>query len=238
MKVDSNSLINIFKEIDAISIKEVCLCPTEDGEMTIYGMDPSMTAVVSGKVKAAAFPDGCTLENEVKVPIPFMLDALEKDKECDMTFNDGNITLKYGKSKRTRRLIAPTEEPRPVPSIELPDSCVLMSDDVVAVMKMSCFQDIKTDNDGITIKLDEDGMVFEALSTVESAEIHIEGTTALENEECKSVFGVKVIAPILKALPKATILTVSNMSDCPIKISIDDDKYSMDIFIAPFIVEE
>lgn len=238
MKVDSNSLINILKEIDAISIKEVAFRPTEDKCMTIYGMDPSMTAIVSAKMKTGAFPDGCDLEEDTRVPVTFMLDALEKDKECDMTFSDGNVIIKYGRSKRTRRILTAVDEPTPVPTVELPDSCVLMSDDVINVIKMTCFQEIKTDNDGITVKLVEDGMIFEAASAVESAEMHIEGTTVLENEECRSVFGIKVIAPILKALPKNTILTVSTMSNRPIKVSVDDDKYSMDIFIAPFITEE
>ncbi len=238
MKVNSSAMLDILKEIESLSIKEVEIRPNEGG-IDIYGMDPSMVSIVNARMKPDAFPEGCTLEENVVLSIPFMLDALIKDEICDMSFNDGKITLKYKKSKRSHRLIMPEEDtPRPVPSIELNDTCVVMSDDIVSLMKMSCFSSITTDTGGITVRLTENGMIFEATSAVESAEVTVEGTTVLEEGEIKALFGMKVISPVLKALPKGIIVTVSMGDSMPIKISVDEDAYSMDIFVAPFLMED
>ena len=237
MKADSNAFINVLKEIDALSVKEVAIRP-EDGGINIYAIDPSNVSIVSARIKPEAFPEGCDLEEETVLSIPFMLDALIKDEMCDMSIGDGKIVLKYKKSKRTHRLIAAEDAPRPVPNLELPNTCVLMSDDVVALMKMSCFQTIQTESGGITVRLTSTGMVFEALSDVESAEMTAEGTTELEDGEIQATFGMKVIAPLLKALPTGTLISVHMDTDMPVKITIDEETYSMDIYSAPFITED
>lgn len=237
MKVDSNAFINILKEIDALSVKEVGIRP-EDGGIGIYAIDPSNVSIVSAKIKPAAFPEGCDLQEETVLSIPFMLDALIKDETCDMTIGNGVIVLKYKKSKRTHRLIPAEEGPKPIPNLDLKNTCVLMSDDVISLMKMSCFQTIQTESGGITVKFTESGMVFEALSDVESAEMTAEGTTVLEDGEISTTFGMKVISPLLKALPKDTMISVYMDSNMPMKVSIDEDTYSMDMYSAPFIVED
>ena len=85
-----------------------------------------------------------------------------------------------------------------------------------------------------------EGMFLEAVSDVESAEIFIEGTVLLPEEcsESRAIFGNKIITPVLKALPKSTVMTVSMMDNMPMKLSIDEDNYSMDIFIAPYLPQE
>ena len=146
--------------------------------------------------------------------------------------------MKYERSKRTHRLIEPELGQRPIPNLELTDQCVVMSDDVINVIKMSCFQNIKTDNGGVTIRLIRDGMVFESASEVESAEMVVEGTTELTADEQRALFSLQIILPVLKTLPKSTIVTVSLMTNMPMKISIDEATYSMDIYVAPYIIQE
>ena len=237
MKVDSNSFINILKEVNALSVREVAVTP-EDGGLNIYARDPSNTSIVSATIKAAAFPDGCPFTEETVLNIPFMLDALIKDKECDMVVENGVIAIKYGKSKRTYRLIEPEGGARPMPKVELPDQCVVMSDDVVNIIKMTCFQEMKSDVGGVRVTIQPDGIMFSANSDVESADMFIEGTGDLSEDKQSAIFGLKIITPVMKALPKSTIVTVSLMTKMPMKLSVDEDMYSMMIFIAPFIETE
>lgn len=237
MRADSDALINILKEIDAMTIRDVVASP-DDGGLSIYAMDPAKTTIVVGKVKSAAFPDGCPFTQDTVLSIPFMLDALVKGKECDISIDDGIISIKYGKSKRTRRLIEPESGPRPVPNLELTDKCILMSDDIVNVIKMSCFQDIKSDNDGISVSLLPEGVSFAVRSDVESADMFVEGTTDLTQDDQTAIFGLKVLIPILKSLPKSTMVTFSMATNMPIRIDVDEDTYSMIIYIAPYIPQE
>ena len=237
MKVDSNSFINILKEIDALSVREVVAIPEGDG-LSMYARDPSNTTIVAATIKSAAFPEGCPFKEETGISVPFMLDALVKDKECDMTVENGVITIGYGRSKRARRLIEPESTARPIPQIDLPDQCVVMSDDITNIIKMSCFQEIKSDVGGIRVSLQPDGIMFSANSEVESADMFIEGTSVLSADTQTALFGLKIITPVMKVLPKSTIVTVSLMTKMPMRITIDEDNYSMVIFIAPFIEQE
>ena len=237
MKVVSDPLINVFREIDALNIRSVIATP-EYGGLYIHAMDPSCTSIIKANIKADAFPEGCDVTEPVCFSIPFMLDALVKGETCDMTVGDGQIVIKYAKSKRSQRLIVPEDRPRPVPALEGLDTCVMMSDDILSIVKLSCFSEIKSENGGVSIRMTDTGLKFSIASDVESAEMDIDGTTALEDGEQSAIFGVGLLMPLLKGLPKATVITVSMKTNLPMILTVDEDTYSMDVFLAPIIMQE
>lgn len=238
MKIDSNVLIDVFKELDTTSTRETTIIP-KDGCWDLYSMDPSKTAVVAATIKAPTFTEGNNLEKDITVPVPFMLDVLQKDKICDLTVDNGsNLIIKYDKSKRTKRLYEPEDGPRPIPSLEGMSTCIIMSDDLINVAKQPCFTNITTDSGGITLRMTETGVIFEVISETESAEMTADGTGVLEDDVVQARFSIKILLPMLKVLPKGVAVSVLMKSDHPIHLSIDEDKYSMDIYAAPMIVEE
>ena len=237
MKVDSDALINILKEVDALSIREITAIPL-DGGLDFHAMDPSCTSIVKAVAKPAAFPDGCDMESATSLSIPFLLGALQKGKMCDMEVKGGQIVVKYDKSKRTHRLIDPEEKARPVPSLEGWDTCVVMSDDILTTLKQSCFTDIKSDNGGVMATMFDAGLRFSIRSDTESAEMVVDGTAVLEEGEQTAVFSTAVLLPIVKSLPRDVMITISMKTNAPMVLSIDEDTYSMKIFIAPLIIED
>ena len=237
MKVISDSLINVFREIDALNIRSVIATP-EDGGLNVHAMDPSCTSIITAKIKADTFPEGCDVTEPICFSIPFMLDALIKGETCDMTVDNGQIVIKYARSKRSQRLIAPEDRPRPVPALEGLDTCVLMSDDILSIVKQTCFSEIKSENGGVSITMTDTGLKFSIASDIESAEVDIDGTTALEDGEQSAIFGVGLLMPLLKGLPKSTVVTVSMKTNLPMILTVDEDTYSMDVFLAPIIVQE
>lgn len=238
LKVDSNILITIFKEFEALTIFETTIKPV-DGGWEFYTMDPSRTSIVKAYIKPEAFEGGSTLENDVEVSVPFMLDVLQKDKTCDISFDDSYITVKYDRSKRTKRISVPLEDgPRPIPKLEGLSTTIVMSDDLIDIAKQSCFSNIITETGGITVRMTETGLTFESKSEVESAEMSVEGTTVLEDGEQSAAFAIKLLPPILKLLPKGLMITLSMKTDFPIHVSINEDTYSMDAYVAPLIPTE
>lgn len=237
MKLDSNVLIDVLKEMDTTGVKETLIKP-RDGGWDLHSMDPSCTSIAAAFVKPAAFPEGSTLEGDVTVSVPFLLDVLQKDQICDISFENGNLIVKYDKSRRTKRLIENEDRPRPVPRLDEMSTSILMSDDIVNTAKQKCFETITTDNGGVTLRMNEAGVMFESISQTESAQVQIDGTTVLEGGEQVSSYPVAVILPMLKALPKGLTVTMELKTDFPAHISVDEDTYSMDIFVAPLIAQD
>ena len=237
MKLDSNVLINILKEFDTTGMKDTLIKP-RDGGWDMHSMDASCTSIVAAYIKPAAFPEGSTLENDVTVSIPFLLDVLQKDKVCDISTDGGNLTVKYDRSKRSKRLYESEEAPRPAPKLDCMSTCVLMSDDITNIAKQKCFETIITDNGGVTLRMTETGVTFESISEVESAVMSLEGTSVLEGGDQQATFPISVFLPMLRALPKNTMVTVNLKTDFPIHISLDEDTYSMDVYVAPLIAQE
>ena len=237
MKLESNALIDVLKELDVICMRETRIKP-RDGGWDIHALDPSCTAVVTAFIKPAAFPEGSTLGDDVTVSIPFLLDVMQKDKVCDISADGGNLTVKYERSKRSKRLYDSEEGPRPVPNLDGMSTCMLMSDDIIDIAKQKCFENIITDTGGVTLRMTETGMVFESISETESAVMSLEGTTVLENGSQQATFSIKMLLPILKALPKNMTVAVYMRADYPMRISLDEDTYSMDVYLAPLISQE
>ena len=235
MKVNSDVLQNVLRAFGSMGVLETTIKPS-DGGWDMHAMDPSCVSITAAILKPAAFPDGSTLDKDVMISVPFLSDVLPKNKDCDISFDDSFVTVRYDRVKRAKRLIDPEDRPRPRPKLDDMSTCVLMSDDLIDIAKQSCFTSITTDTGGVTVRMIETGLMFESMSEVEAAQIGIDGTSVLEgDEEQVAVFPIKVILPLLKTLPKNTAVTVSMRTDVPIQLSIDEDTYSMDIYIAPLI---
>ena len=238
MKVESNPLLVILKMMDAMNVRETNILP-EDGGWKFYTMDPAGVSVTTAFMKPASFPEGESLDGMICVSVPFMLDVLQPNEVCDISVKDGSIIIKYDNAKRSKRLIEPEEGHRKIPQLEGLSTCVVMSDDIINIAKQKCFDTIKTENGGVTVTMNETGLVFDATSEVESAQLSVEGTSVLEeDEEQLAIYATAVIFPVLKALPKNTVTSVMFRTDFPVQINIDNDMYSMDLFIAPMKREE
>lgn len=232
MKVDSNPLITILKMMEAMNVRETNILP-EDGGWKFYAVDPAGVSITSAFMKPDAFPEGESLDGVVCISIPFMLDVLQPNKVCDISTQDGSLVVKYDNAKRSKRLVEPEEYARKVPQLDELSTCIVMSDDLVNIAKQKCFENIKTEMDGVTVTMTNSGLIFDATSEVESAQMSITGTSVLEGGEQTAIYATSIIFPLLKTLPKNTVTSVMFRTDLPIQINIDTDEYSMDVFMAP-----
>ena len=237
MKVDSNALITIMKELDAMNVHDTNILP-EDGSWKFYARDPAGVSAITAALKTAAFPEGESLEGEISISVPFMLDVLQANKTADISVKDGSIIVKYDNAKRSKRLVDPEEMFRKVPQLDGLSTCVLTSDDIIAVAKQKCFDNIKTESGGVTLTMTETGLKFNSTSEVESAELTVEGTSILEEGDQEAMYPTSIIFPLLKTLPKGTPTSICFKTDFPLVVSIDEDMYSMDLYMAPMMRQE
>lgn len=238
MIVNSNALIAVLREMDALNIRETNIAP-EDGGWKFRVADPAGVSMIDAFIKPEAFAEGESLEGLICVPTSFMLDVLQPNKDCDITIKDGSIVLKYDNARRSKRLIEPEERNFRIPQLDGMSTSLVMSDEIISIAKQKCFDTIKTENNGIEVTMHQNDLLFDATSEVESAQLLINATSVLEDgEEQTALYGSNIIFPVLKALPKNTLVTVMMRTDYPLQVNINDDMYSMDLFMAPMQRQE
>ena len=233
MKITAEPLKIILNEMDSIGTKDTAVLQSEDG-WDFHTMDPSYSCMVIAKLKPVAFPDGYEAGDQICFPVGFALDAIGKNDSIDLTAENGVMTIKGTKSKRTHGLVA-YDAPRPVPKLEKTNTCVISSSELQGVLGQSSLRSIRTDKGGVLITLVENGLTVQIDSEVESAEYLAEGICDIPGGEQFSRFNIDLIVPLIKGLPKNATVTLSMDTATPLWISVDEELYSMDIYIAPII---
>lgn len=237
MKVSCKPLSEILTYLKVMSADSVTVIPSNNG-WEFYARDLTNCAMVSAVLKPEAFPEGYELWDPFAADPEFLRDNIAKRDSVDITLDDGFMKIVYEKSKCKRRLINLDETPRVLPRIKLADSVAILSDKLLeaAANKYMAANGSAT---GLEVKIGEQELTFSYETELDAYTESYDVLMAnLPEGEQISHFSPQLLVPVLKNLPKGVPVVIEMDCDKPIKLALQTETSSINLFVAPLIGED
>lgn len=237
MKLMCKPLQDILTFLKIMGADSATVIPTDDG-WEFYARDPSACAMMTGILKAAAFPDGYEAWEPFATELEFLRDNTAKRDDVDIVVEDGYSKITCGKSKCKRRLFTLDGTPRVVPRVQFTNSAAILSDKLIELANnkhmASCGAEL-----GLEFKVEETELTVSYETEIDSySETYDLLMSNLPEGEQTSHYSPNLLLPVLKGLPKGTPVVMDMDKDKPIKLSVQTELYRFDLFVAPLIGDD
>ena len=225
-KVSKDMLQSMYNAAQAVSAREMTVvCSAGGWEMKL--IDPAHVAMVSAIITADKFADYDMEDCRMCMPLDKLKTALSvMDKDIDLEFKDGRITMKSGSIRRSFASDRADELPK-IPAFRKNDPIEVST----AVMRkaISAAADFSS---AVMFLQDSEG--FHVSSSGDTDDIQMDFDVPRE-EERKASYPLDYMQNILRAMPGE--VNISYDSDYPVVIACTDP-LDMEFILAPRIEQE
>lgn len=237
MKIECKPLQDVLDILKSLSVTVVSIVPAEEG-WEFYARDGTNCAMAAITLKSGCFSEEYEVWDSFAVDMEFLQDSIAKKTGVEMELDDGYLKITYEKSCRKGRLKILDTTPRVVPKVVLENSVAVVSDGLIGLAKEKAYSAASGAELGLQMDIDESSVKLSYVTEEESYEDSIDTVMSdLPAGMQTAHFAPALLLPMLKVLPSATPLVISLDTDKPIQISINTEKYTAALYVAPRIEE-